>query len=320
MTGKGSLSSAPQFRLRLMIAIHLVWMTIVCLLGAWWGRLGLRQASRIAELEKALGWSTDLTQSQWHRTQRMLFWESGSFFALLVACTLLLLWIYWRDVKRARSIQAFFASVTHELRTPLASIRLQAESIAEELSVQNDSQKKLIRRLLEDSLRLEAQVERTLELARVEGGGPVYTQTLQIKPWLDRFLKTWQSDHLEGVQCDPQVEDVLIEADPSAMNVIFKNLLENSLRHSKKNQVKITISSEVRNQKVALVLRDNGQGYMGEAKLLGKLFQKGPGSHGTGVGLYLVKVLMKRMGGWVQFSLQNGFEVSLWFPEGKTHG
>ena len=45
----------------------------------------------------------------------MLFWESLVFFALLLATTVLLFWLYWRDVKRARGLQAFFASLTHEL-------------------------------------------------------------------------------------------------------------------------------------------------------------------------------------------------------------
>ena len=127
MTTKGVLSSVPHRRLRIFVIAQLTWIGMVCLLGAWWGRLLLSQALRIAELENALGWAVNVTQMQWHRTQRMLFWESLVFFGLLVACTLLLFWFYWRDLKRARGLQAFFASVTHELRTPLTSIRLQAE-------------------------------------------------------------------------------------------------------------------------------------------------------------------------------------------------
>jgi signal transduction histidine kinase len=311
---------------------------MVCLLVAWWGRLLLRQASKIAELEQMQGISVDIAQTQWHRTQSMLYWESLSFFGLLIGCMVFIFWLYWRDVKRTRGIQAFFAAVTHELRTPLTSIRLQAESIAENLNI-SLSEKNLIRRLLEDTLRLETQVNRTLELARLEGGGPVCTQTLQLKQWLDRFLKSWEMDYPSQVDFQVEVEDILIEADPMAILMIFKNLFENAIRHSKREKVLISISAKKESGGVRVVLTDNGEGYAGSQARLGKIFQKGPSSQGTGVGLYLVKVLMKRMKGWVQFisisgassgsfsgskerNSQNfkGFEVVLWFPEGKLHG
>ena len=195
--------------LKLAIALS-TWFFTICLLGIWWGRLALTQAQRIAELEKNLGLASDFADSHWHRTQRMLYWESGTFFLLLLASTVLLCWLYWRDARRSRGLQAFFASVTHELRTPLSSIRLQAESIADPLANRLNGQNHLIRRLLEDTIRLEAQVERTLELARVEGGGPVYTQPLLIKPWLDRFLASWTADYPNRVKLQSVIEDVSI--------------------------------------------------------------------------------------------------------------
>ncbi len=312
-------NSTPDRQLRFMLIAQVFWLAVVCLLGGWWGRLLSTQAKRIAELESKLGWAADLTQKQWHHTQRMLYWESATFFGLLLACTALLFWLYWRDLKRARGLQVFFASVTHELRTPLTSIRLQAESIADNLSEEN-AQKNLLKRLLEDTLRLESQVERTLELARIEGGGPVYIQTLQIKPWIDRFLKSWMNDYHDRVEFNAKIEDVLIEADPTALQVIFKNLLENSIRHSKRDRVKISISTQLEENSISLILKDDGQEFQGTANQLGKIFQKGPASLGAGVGLYLVKVLMKRMGGWSHFTFQSGFEVSLGFRVGKPNG
>lgn len=337
MTQKINTKSTADRRLRVMLGAHFVWLGVVCLLGGWWWRLLLRQAGRIAELEQSQGWAKNLTENYWHRTQRMLFWESATFFSLLLASTALLFWLYWRDVKRARGLQAFFASVTHELRTPLTSIRLQAESIADNL-LEDASQKKLVHRLMEDSIRLEAQVERTLELARVEGGGPVYIQQIEVKPWLDRFLKSWAADYREKVECQSKIDDAIIEADPTALKVIFKNLLENSVRHAKREKVIISITSVFKDKTIILVLKDDGQGFLGDEKKLGKIFQKGVSSSGTGVGLYLVKVLMKRMGGWVHYSScsnalgnnpssnnpsgnnPSGFEVSLCFKEGMLHG
>ena len=111
-----------------------------------------------------------------------------------------------------------------------------------------------------------------------------------------------------------------MEADPTAVQIIFKNLLENSVRHSERERVEIDI--QVRSDPkggVRLSLQDNGEGFLGDEKRLGRLFQKGATSQGTGVGLYLVQALMKRMKGFVEYANKEGFYVSLWLPEGKTH-
>jgi len=302
---------SSDHRLRWMVGAHLVWLFLVCLLGAWWGRLLLSQAAQLA----ALG--SDL--ERWHRTQRMIYWESPVFFGLLLACSVLIFWMYWADVKRARGLQAFFASVTHELRTPLTSIRLQAESIAESLG-DSHSEAPLVKRLLEDTLRLEAQVERTLELARLEGGGPVCNQPLQLKPWLNRWIKTWLQSNLGRVEVVFEVDDVWIEADPTALQIVFKNLFENALRHSGQELVKIEMSAHSSvEHKIQVTLRDNGRGYVGDPNSLGILFQKGPGSNGTGVGLYLVRTLVQRMKGEVSYLPGQGFGVALTFSEAQSH-
>ncbi len=298
-------------RLRWMVGAHLVWLLLVCLLGAWWGRLLLNQAAQLA----ALGSDLD----RWHRTQRMIYWESPVFFGLLLACSVLIFWMYWADVKRARGLQAFFASVTHELRTPLTSIRLQAESIAENLG-DGHIEAPLVKRLLEDTLRLEAQVERTLELARLEGGGPVYNQSLQLKPWLDRWVKTWDQDYQGRVEVFLKVDDVWIDADPTALKIVFKNIFENAVRHSARERVEVRVSTRsLGDGKIQVLLRDNGVGYLGDHKNLGVLFQKGPGSSGTGVGLYLVRTLLLRMKGEVSYFMGTGFGLILTFEEGQSH-
>jgi signal transduction histidine kinase len=252
------------------------------------------------------------------KTQRMLFWESGTYFALLTASTVFLFLVYWRDAKRTRSLQAFFASMTHELRTPLTSIRLQAESIAD--ANPNEAQKPLVGRLLEDTQRLELQVERVLELARVEGGGPIFTRPVRARPFLERMIRDWQSHQDGRAVVNLEAQDLQIEADPVAMHVILKNLLENSVRHSKQSPVEIKISTEQNPQGIYVHFKDNGQAFSGNPKKLGMLFEKGEMSQGAGVGLYLIQMLMKRMGGRAQFSAPGqGFQVSLLFKEG-AHG
>lgn len=318
MTGKGTITRSPRRKLRILVFSLVLWLGAICALGAWWGKLVLRQAGRIAELEQASGLAFTEAHAQWMKTQRMLFWESGTYFGLLIASMGVLFALYWRDMKRTRSLQAFFASLTHELRTPLTSIRLQAESIADEST--NDTQKHLLERLLEDSQRLELQVDRILELARVEGGGPLFTQPIRVRPWMDRMIRDWQARNADHADVKVEVQDLQIEADSVAMQIILKNLLENSIRHSRQDRVQIEIRTTVDNGHVFLNFKDNGRGFQGNEKYLGKLFEKGAASQGAGVGLYLVQALMKRMGGLAKFSgSQEGFQVALRF-RGSSHG
>lgn len=286
-------------RSRWLVATHLLGAVLCAFIILWWGSLILSKSARIAELERA---PDDLT-----RTRRMLFWEGGAFLTLIVGGTAGLLWLDRRDAKRARSLQAFFASVTHELRTPLTSIRLQAESISD--AVADSERKTMIQRLLEDTSRLQSQVERTLELARVEGGGKVLNQPLRIKPWMERMRRSWSSEsptsRIDFELAIPD-EDLLVEADPSALQVILRNLLENSLRHGGKESLKVRIAADRTDDKVALVVQDDGRGCPEGHSSLGQIFEKGKNSQGAGVGLYLVRMLMKRMGGSAEFSSPTG--------------
>jgi len=245
----------------------------------------------------------------------MLFWESSAFVLFLVSGTVFLLWIYWRDLRRARALQAFFASVTHELRTPLTSIRLQAESIADDFSEEAGA-KSVIRRLLEDTSRLEGQVERTLELARVEGGGPVFLGRVELMEALRRSVAS-----SVGVKVEVSgPAKVWVRGDPMAVQVVARNILENVRRHSKSAEAHAWISVGVVENQVDVQFEDSGPGHSAGTSRLGELFEKGPTSAGTGVGLYLVRMLMERMRGSAEFAVQGarGFGVRLVFDRAEA--
>lgn len=322
MKGRGNLSHHPFRRFKWLMIVHVMWTLLVTVLGVWWGSLILSKSARIHELELQLNPQTQSRDLE--RTRRMIRWEATAFVAMILAGTGLLAWLYRRDMRRARSMQAFFASVTHELRTPLTSIRLQAESIGDALGSRTngitDEENQLITRLLEDTTRLQSQVERTLELARVEGGGPVLVQPVQIRPSLERIRKNWNESNPDKLKIDlAATADLTVLADPSAVQVILKNLFENSIRHGKRSPVEVHLETVEHGKAIALKIRDNGEGFQGDARALGKLFEKGAQSQGAGVGLYLVSMLMQKMGGWAEFraSSGSGFETTLWF-KGET--
>lgn len=308
--GRGGLSVLPARRTVLIALAVCVWLGLQLVLVGWWATKIGQQARRIALLEAMRG--AHGAAAEWSRTRLMLVGESTSFFALLLAVSLLLAWMYWREHQRTRAIQGFFAAVTHELRTPLTSIRLQAEAIAE-----GEQGAQLARRLLEDSHRLESQIDKTLELARIEGGGPLSEQAIPLHGWLARVLPDLALAHGARLDLRAHVDAGLppVQADAGALQMILRNLIENSVRHSRIDPVKVRLTAAQRGDRLVLEYQDNGRGVAPGTGRLGRLFGRGAGSSGAGVGLYLVRRLMQRMGGTVRFvsAPGEGFRAELGF-------
>ncbi len=303
----------PARRARLVAILASLWILLVMILGAGWVALLISQARQISALQALTGSADSLAVAeQWASTRRRIVGESAVFLLLLLAVSALLAWLYWRESRRARGMQAFFAAVTHELRTPLTSIRLQAEAIAE-----GDQRAELARRLLEDSSRLESQIDKTLELARIEGGGPLAEQSVPLRGWLERAVAGIAAAHGGRIEAQVQVEDSLppILADAAALQMIVRNLVENSVRHAGRERVQVKLAARREGAQVLLEYRDDGVGTAVQARELGRLFGRGSASGGSGVGLYLVRALAERMGGRADFSSVpgQGFRAVLGF-------
>jgi signal transduction histidine kinase len=312
MDGKGALTVQPARQSRVVAMLAGVWVSIILVLIFWWASIVLRQARRIADLSLAAGQSKSDALASLQDTQRMVLWEGGTFVVLLLTLSVALFWFYWRDLLRARGTQAFFAALTHELRTPLTSVRLQTEAIAE-----GEPTPELVERLLADTHRLESQIDKTLELARLEGGGSLAEQAIRFDSWLPRVLRSIVATHGGDAEADIDVEPGLpaVRGDTAAIQMILRNLVENSVRHGDVDCVRIDVQARTNGRAVEITYRDDGRGVTGDPTRLGRLFQRGGESRGTGVGLYLVRVLMERMGGAVTFdhAAGGGFEARLSF-------
>jgi signal transduction histidine kinase len=285
-------------------------------LMAWWGWVVREQSQRIVELERTAGLDTFAANAEWETTQRMLAWEGGTLLVLLIGLSIALVWLYLRDQRRTHALRAFFASVTHELRTPLTSIRLQAESLAD-----TGNTSPLVERLLEDTSRLEGQVEKTLELARIEGGGELDLQPLPLRAWLQRQIQSRAAARAVEIELWPAAGDAgaLVLADRSALEIIFRNLIENTMRHSESSPARAQIAARQDGAEIVVSFTDVGQGFGGDPEKLGSLFYRGQRSQGAGVGLYLIRMLMQRMGGRAEFASRPGagFETRLHFQRAE---
>ncbi len=305
---------------RRLLALAALWLFFALALGFWWNRLAVSLAGRVSDLEARLGITSSEHLSE-ARMLRMLNLESGAFLVFFLAFTLVLLILNWKFVKRSQGLQRFFTGVTHELRTPLTSIRLQAESICGARAASSEVVE-LGRRLLEDCLRLESQVDRTLDLAALEGGSSIHLTSLDLKRLIERALQPWLQTFGSRLtfELDSSLDGIQIEADPSAVRTIFRNLIDNSFRHTPSDSpCRIWISATATSTGVTVQLRDSGTetARFPPGSTPGELFVRGQKSQGTGVGLYLVQSLMRQMGGSVNFDLSPGFPVQLQFNRAR---
>ena len=139
----------PRSRNRLHVFGAIVWVLLTVSLASWWMIFGLAQAREL----RALG---DPQAPRLERVQRMLVWEGITFIGLLVAGGTALLVSVRREQTRQHAIESFFIAFTHDLKTALASLQLQAESLREDLP--DAAANPNMTRLLKDTLRLGVQL------------------------------------------------------------------------------------------------------------------------------------------------------------------
>ena len=301
-------------RFGLFAMVQLACLLLVSLLGLWWGMLLSRQNGHLQKLNEKVSEPIDLG-ALGDNFESMVFWE-GSFFLLVVALTLVMSGLlYWRELNRIKTMEIFFASMTHELKTPLASIRLQTEAIQESMDPTHKGQK-WVDRLLQDVSRLEHQVGNTLELARLTGGGELFLEKVSLEDVVHELQRLWQPHFENQLVLDLGPLEGSALADRHALNMILNNLLANAIKHSGRTPVRVSVHAKRVSSGIALELKDDGQGCDAETLLeITELFKRGGSTSGTGVGLYLVNSLMLKMQGKAEFANNGGFVATLYFND-----
>ncbi|AVQ13776.1 GHKL domain protein [Leptospira santarosai] len=292
---------------RILFAV--VWLLVTVSLGVWWFLLGLKLTSTVAGLSAKLDSSAaSESLSVLERQSRMIKMEGTFFLLMLFLGGATLIWFSYRETRRNKLIHDFFSTVTHEIKTPLASLRLQAESLQEEMPSSNEN--KLIHRLLMDSVRIESQMNRAMYLASLTRSEILYIEKTNVR---EIFLSI--GEDFPELEIDlSRLEDVSVPADRKALESIFKNLAENSLKHGKARILEV-ISERQKSDRILITVSDNGSGFDGKYRVLGVPFYRHGSTSGTGIGLYIIKKLMRKMKGDMRIVPQKtGFRVDLNFP------
>jgi signal transduction histidine kinase len=280
---------------------------MVFLLGSWWLYLVFKLANKLQDLNHPLLQGNLVN---------MIKWEGVTFFILLSGLAITLLYIYLQDFKKTKSMQAFFASLTHELKTPLASIKLQSQVLTdniEEMDLTNEQREKLTKytkRLIDDGLRLEDQLDNHLQLSRVERGAPLNLRAINLNNFIKNEKKRYK-DQI-AINYDGIPDTLIVMADDFALQTILRNLIENSIKHGNLSSPEATISL-ISGKQNTIRYTDNGNGFNGDLTQLGNLFYKHNSPQGSGIGIHLVRKLMFQMNGLLTITKSEQLQFELQF-------
>jgi two-component system, OmpR family, sensor histidine kinase SenX3 len=239
------------------------------------------------------------------RTGILLF--LGSVLALMIISGVVLNTTFLvREIRRNEQHDAFINAVTHELKTPVASIRLYLETL-QRRPVDESKRREFYQIMVDDSDRLLATIEQVLRTGRI--GSTSRHKLNRIRIDLNSVVeeclgraRTLHRATAESLEYHPGPPSTIL-GDPDEVRAAVSNLIDNAVKYSH-SPMKISVETAAVDGKfVAVRVRDQGVGIPKmELKQIFKRFYRVPGPlaarvKGTGLGLYIVRSVAKRHGG-----------------------
>lgn len=247
--------------------------------------------------------------------QRLLLLVFGVLAAVLFAGTYFILRAISREQRTARLQSDFVAAVSHEFRSPLSSLCQISEMLARDRFPTEELRRKSYSVLESESQRLRRLVESVLDFGRFEAGAYGYRfEPLELCSFTGSLVEAFQTKvAADGyrVERSGDAPEVYVQADREALSRALWNLLDNAVKYSPECR---TVWVEIGRQEgaVTVTVRDRGIGIpLHEQREIFNKFVRGAESKarsikGTGIGLAMVREIVRAHGGEIRVSSQPG--------------
>ena len=243
-----------------------------------------------------------------HRRINQYAWEGGFFLLALAVCNGVIFRALRAEARVRQEQDNFLALVSHQFKTPLASLQLSLETMAIR-TLSPEQSRTLIERMLADLQRMTAMVTQILESNRLERGRiDLKIEPIELGSAVGRVVSHLdERANKEKITISADIaRGIYVMADPLALDVVVRNLLENAIAAvTPVGGGTISLSARRLDGEVELSVRDTGVGFRPAdgARLFEKFTRLHPGGgssyFGTGLGLYIVRRLMQLAGGRV---------------------
>jgi len=212
-----------------------------------------------------------------------------------------------RELQLAAQQRNFLLSVTHELKSPIAAIRLRLQTL-EGRELPEEKRQQLYARALADTDRLQGLVENLLLVNRVEAGKfPLHREDTDLSQLVRGICTSHFQQEMESGTVSLSIgEGIRLDCDRDAIRSIVVNLIENALKYAAGTGVEVILGRE--GQAIVLSVADGGPGVpeADRERIFQRFFRLGNedtrSTKGTGIGLYLVRQLVLMHGGTVTVS------------------
>lgn len=302
-----SKNSRPLFLFYILVAYVLIQF-------AWWSYLMIEQNNEIYQLKTQINLfqhhdpqliieKGNELEKKLHARWMMIAGEGLVFFILLVIAFLKVRNTFRREAAFSQQQKNFMHSITHELKSPIASTKLALETLLKR-DLEKEKQKEILSNAISDTERLNKLVDNILLAARIENSPfELHKENVNLSEYLEEGIKqtTQVFEPKQKVVLDIQ-PNVFFNIDKTIFPSIILNLFENAVKYSPENSmIKIILKAE--GNGVVLSVIDEGVGISEEEKenIFNKFYRIGSEeirkTKGTGLGLYIVKYLTEKHGG-----------------------
>lgn len=236
-----------------------------------------------------------------------MFIFEGGFFMLVV---LFGAYLIYRTLQRSEELKArqvdFIHSVTHEFRTPLTSIRLYLETLKSG-KIEKSQAEALYGKMIDDCDRLDGMVDNVLETGHM--GQDDYRLNLSVTD-LTNDLREYMDDlksqitRQNGTLTTDLQENIKVRSDYHSLGRAVRAIIDNALKYSPPDRRVISVMLESVGRKAIITISDNGFGISARdrKRIFDRFYRGGDNKRsakGTGLGLYLVRQIIKAHGGTI---------------------
>jgi two-component system, OmpR family, sensor histidine kinase VicK len=302
----------------LFIGIQLVWGLLVFFWIYWY--MGSNRELK----EIALRYKPELV----HRGFSWPVLVGGLILLLVVLAGIYLLFLYWkRQYDLNRQQKNIISQVTHELKSPLASIQLHLETIRmRPLPPERTGQ--FVSTMLADVDRLNNLISNLLMAAKLEHRRrSTGRRSMDFSGFVASYMDQKRSRLAEGGYINLDLDkDIIVSINPEEMEMALRNLYENAVLYSP-SAPEISVSLKKTGGKCIMTFQDRGKGIdQGNLRKIFNMFfrVRNPGDNirGTGLGLYIVKSVITSHGGKIRVTsdgigMGSTFHISLPLSTGK---
>ena len=274
-----------------------------------------------------------LDPSRLNRNAQTLRLTLSLLIAVLVLAIAVGSWLIVADLRRqltlARQKTDFVSNVSHELKTPLTSIRMFAEMLAEDRVAEPDKRRQFHQIIASEASRLTRLINNVLDFARLERGEKKYQfAELDLVALVAETVAAYRP-HLESagfkLACELPSDPLPVRGDRDALAQVLVNLLSNAEKYSGERK-DIAVEMETTNGAVEVRVLDRGTGVPRgcEEKIFEQFFRAhdslGSGIQGSGLGLTLARQIARAHGGDVTFKTRDagGSCFTMRLPGGST--